>query len=151
MAAALKSRRWTRGGAAAAAEHDAEEAILPPQTGSSSSSTAAVAKDVMHARRLLFVGNSHTYQPKELGGVKDAVKRLAATSAGITLQCDEVVQGGADLVDLWEAFEQHWLNPGDEQLWDTVVLQVSRGADPNSHFAMLEVLRHRYAPLLLQR
>lgn len=30
-------------------------------------------------RGLVFVGNSHTYQPKELGGVPGAFARLAAS------------------------------------------------------------------------
>lgn len=99
---------------------------------------------------LLFVGNSHTYQPKELGGVPGALARLAAAaSAGTQLLVDSVTQGGADLVDLWEEFETFVRKDGVPCRWDTFVLQVGRGADANAQFATEQVLQHRYAPLIL--
>ncbi|CAJ1400657.1 unnamed protein product [Effrenium voratum] len=97
----------------------------------------------------LFVGNSHTYQPKELGGVPGALSRLAA-ACGHTLSTESVTQGGADLADLWAEFQSFVQRSKDGASWDTVVLQVGKGSDEHSRFAIVEVLRHRYAPLLLQ-
>ncbi len=84
------------------------------------------------------MGNSHTYRPKELGGIPGAFKKLArACTQEVTLasrflephsfycvffvavRCSmerdvnnlrstfDVTQGGADLVDLWDEFEQY--------------------------------------------
>ena len=50
------------------------------------------------------MGNSHTYQPKELGGVPGAFSRLAA-SYRHSVSCESVTQGGADLTELWEEFQ----------------------------------------------
>lgn len=102
-------------------------------------------------RRVLFAGNSHTYQPKELGGVPQAVARVAA-AVSMDIHVDSVTKGGADLLDLWEEFEAHVLRSlnGREAMWDTFVLQVGRCADSSSRFALAEVLRLRYAPLLLE-
>ncbi|CAK9116047.1 unnamed protein product [Durusdinium trenchii] len=73
---------------------------------------------------LVFVGNSHTYQPKELGGVPGAFARLAA-SCGHSVSAESVTQGGANLSDLWEEFESYMQRRGTEGVaFDTVVLQV---------------------------
>ena len=39
-----------------------------------------MARLVHHLGGFLFVGNSHTYQPKELGGIPGAFARLAGAS-----------------------------------------------------------------------
>lgn len=101
-------------------------------------------------RKLFFVGNSHTYQPKELGGIPNAVTRLAAAASGAKLEVDSVTKGGADLVDVWEEFAAFVQGAGQDRTWDTFVLQVGRGADKNMQFAIAQVLEHRYAPLLLE-
>lgn len=102
-------------------------------------------------RRVLFVGNSLTYQPKELGGLPGAVARVAAAASGEDLHCDAVTQGGADLLDLWDEFEERIRRGGEAERWDVVVLQVGRGGgDEASRFAVVEVLRHRYGPLLAE-
>ncbi|CAK9116046.1 unnamed protein product [Durusdinium trenchii] len=97
---------------------------------------------------LVFVGNSHTYQPKELGGVPGAFARLAA-SCGHSVSAESVTQGGANLSDLWEEFESYMQRRGTEGVaFDTVVLQVGKGS-AEERFIIGEVLRHRYCPLLL--
>jgi len=101
-------------------------------------------------RNVLFVGNSHTYQPKELGGLPKVVERVAAAVGVASVQCTAVVQGGADLLDLWEEFEEHLRCSSSGASLDTLVLQVGVGADEGSRLATAEALRHSYAPLLLQ-
>lgn len=98
-------------------------------------------------RRLLFVGNSHTYQPKELGGVPQAVGRLAAALGCSEWEVASVVRGGADLLDLREEFETT-LRAASE-VWDTFVLQVGCGAEPGNRAAIEHVLQEGYAPLLM--
>lgn len=102
------------------------------------------------SRKILFVGNSHTYQPKELGGVPNAVARLAAAMSGAELSVESVTKGGADLLDLWEDFSATTHGSSSSSAWDTFVLQVGYGADKSKEFAVVEALKHRYAPLLLE-
>lgn len=98
----------------------------------------------------LFVGNSHTYQPKELGGIPGAFARLAG-AYGQDVSTFQVTQGGADLADLWEEFEQFMQRSSkDGVVFGTVVLQVGKGSG-EGRFVMAEVLRPRYAPLLLEQ
>eukprot|EP00928_Gymnodinium_smaydae_P046054 TRINITY_DN30650_c0_g1_i1.p1 TRINITY_DN30650_c0_g1~~TRINITY_DN30650_c0_g1_i1.p1 ORF type:complete len:365 (+),score=38.94 TRINITY_DN30650_c0_g1_i1:51-1145(+) len=101
--------------------------------------------------RVLFVGNSHTYQPKELGGVPNAVARLASAACGVSVSVDSVTMGGADLIDLLGAFEEKLKSRASTEMWDTFVLQVGRGADEQARHAITEVLAYQYAPLLLER
>lgn len=101
------------------------------------------------SRRIVFVGNSHTYQPKELGGIPGVVTRMALAVNGTSCVCESVVKGGADLVDLWEDFENMMQRTSSTQ-WDIVVLQIGRLADPQARFAIVQVLEHRYGPLIRQ-
>jgi len=108
------------------------------------------AKEV---KRILFVGNSHTYQPKELGGLPSVVAKIATAVSATELSCESVVKGGADLVDLWEDFQAAVLKQCDSKgsaHWDAVVLQVGRGVDQHSQFPVLQALEKCYAPLLVQ-
>lgn len=153
---AARARRWEPRAAAAAV----------PCAGAGPGAAAAEAPRAGARpcpRRVLFVGNSLTYQPKELGGLPGAVARVAAAAHQEELHCEALARGGADLLELWGDFEERLLRggrgpggvadaEGATECWDAVVLQVGRGgADAAARFATLEVLQHRYAPLLLER
>jgi len=139
------------GAAAAAAAGEPSASSAMTVGGSSGSSTTAAQQPGRRCRRLLFVGNSLTYQPKELGGLPGAVARIAAAAVGEDWHCESVTEGGADLLDLWEDFETRLLR-GNGEVWDVIVLQVGQGSlEEESRFAMVEVLSHRYGPLLRER
>ncbi|OLQ01505.1 hypothetical protein AK812_SmicGene15759 [Symbiodinium microadriaticum] len=93
------------------------------------------------ARGMLFVGNSHTYQPKELGGLPGAVGRLTA-ALGAQVSTDSVTQGGADLLDLWEEFNSFVTSRRKDGAasWDVVVLQVGKGTEESQRFALTDHL-----------
>lgn len=126
-------------------EGSAEEAVVAP--------TAKAVARVLPRQRILFVGNSQTYQPKELGGLPGAVSRLASGALGFEAQCDAVTQGGADLLDLWEAVEARVRRSAEEgePAWDVVVLQAGRGGTVEARFATEQALEHRYGPLLIRQ
>lgn len=99
-------------------------------------------------RRLLFVGNSHTYQPKELGGLPGAVGRFVSSTCGTELEVDSVVKGGAFLDELWEDFKSKLRDRAGVPRWDTFVLQVGQAPDPQAEQATNAVLKECYAPIL---
>lgn len=99
-------------------------------------------------QRVIFVGNSLTYQPKELGGVPGIVHRVASAHLGLDLQCTAITKGGADLLELWDDFEAFALGDAGPP-WASVVLQIGRAEDADATRVTLgETLRHRYGPLL---
>lgn len=140
-----RPRRWNR-------HSQDKDTAVSKQDNSASASDVTVpciqGKATTKGYRFLFVGNSNTYQPKELGGVPQAVARLVSAVSGSAAVCDSVVQGGADLCDLWTAVEGR-LESGD--LFDVVVLQVDAGNDVQTQFAVSQVLQKRYAPLILAK
>lgn len=128
--------------------------LPPPSTAASLAAAggSCASRPARPQRRLLFVGNSLTYQPKELGGLPGAVARIASGLLGEDWECEAVTQGGADLLELWEEFEARLLRSVScGETFDTVVLQVGRcSLDPGSRFASTEALGQRYGPLLRQ-
>lgn len=155
------ARPW-RGRASAAAiggKAQARSEVLAPggQSEERSAQEVVVAQTSMSSmrslpqQRVLFVGNSQTYQPKELGGLPGAVSRLASGALGFQVQCDAVTQGGADLLDVWEAVEARVRGAvaEGERTWDVVVLQAGRGGTVEARFMMEQALEHRYGPLLI--
>lgn len=152
-----KGSRWTRQPKASTAELPATSLGHVPKSPSGCRIAQAAAVEpeppatpspdpVLES--VLFVGNSNTYQPKELGGLPSLVSRVAAAADGSTLTCDALVRGGADLTDLCEEFEAHM--QAREGPLHAAVLQLAAFSEPGSQLAMLQSLQHRYVPLLLE-
>jgi hypothetical protein len=100
------------------------------------------------AKRVLFVGNSMTYQPKEiksaasrdLMGLPAVVEKVCRGALGQELICESLTKGGASLMELQEDFQK---KIGRSEVLDVAVLQAGCGVVGEG-----DVLRYIYGPLL---